>query len=133
MVKQYATLKGEIDTLKESAGITVMEDRLDEITSKIKDVARSVEDEAIASAGYGKFRLSVSRPFKSFYDLKAIEKFASKKELGIIEETAIKKEVDKEKFEELVKSGFISRELKQKAFREEAQTPRVSIVEEKEK
>ncbi len=133
MVRQYASLKEEIDEAKKKAGIDALEEKLETLTSNIKDVARSVDESAIESAHSGRFKVRVDRPFKSWFDLEAIRKFAKKPELAIIEKEALKIEVDKPKFEELVKAGFISREVRQKAFREEEMTPRVVIVEDKEK
>lgn len=129
LVKQYASVKEEINEAKRKAGIDEREDHLESLINQIKDIARSVSDEEIESANTQKIRIVVSRPFKKWYDLEAIRKFAKKSELTIVEKEALKVEVDSAKFEELVKSGLISREVRQKSFREEAQTPRVMISE----
>ncbi|KKL09191.1 hypothetical protein LCGC14_2568310, partial [marine sediment metagenome] len=122
------SLYTEIKKLKEKAGISDLENKLGELSAKIKDVARASEPSAIHQAESDGFRVTVARTFRKWFDMKAIKKFASKAEFQIINDEALKTELDREKFEELVKSGLISRELRQKSFREEEMTPRVSIV-----
>lgn len=128
LVKKYSALFLEIQTEKERAGISEKERNLEEIQNKIKDVARSVSDEEIGQSANSHFVIRVDRPFRSWYELEAIRKFGKKSEIQLVEKEALKVEVDKPKFEELVKAGLISREVRQKSFREEALTPRVSIV-----
>src|SRR3990167_262972 len=128
LVKQYASLSTEIAAKKEKAGISELEQGLEELATKIKDVARASDPEALLAAEADGSRVSVARSFRKWFDMKAIKKFASKAELQIITNEALEVEVNKEKFEELVKGGLVSRELRQKAFREEEMTPRVSIV-----
>ena len=128
LVRKYSTIFLEIQAIKEKNGIVEKEEELAELQNQIKDVARQANEDEIEQSANSHFTVRVDRPFKSWYDLEAIKKFGKKSEVQLIEKEALKVEVDKPKLEELVKSGLISRELRQKSFREEALTPRVSIV-----
>lgn len=131
LLKKRADLFLEVRELKEKSGLGEMEKNLEDLDSSIKTLAREASDEDIAAAVAGRFFLRVDRPWKKFYDFEAIKKYAKKSELDLITKEALKVEVDKPKFEELVAAGLVSKEVKQKAFKEEEQTPRVSILEKK--
>lgn len=128
MVKQYASLSTELAEKKKKAGIDELEHELEQLAGKIKDVARASEPEVVEASSADGFRISIARSFRKWFDMQAIKKFASKAELQIITNEALEVEVNKEKFEELVKGGLVSRELRQKSFREEEMTPRVSLI-----
>ena len=121
----------KVREIRENVGLVEKEKDLEDLDSQIKTIARDASDEDIADAVVGNFFLRIDRPYKKFYDFKAIQKCAKKSELELITKEALKVEVDKPKFEELVAAGLVSKEVKQKAFREEEQTPRVSILEKK--
>lgn len=128
LVSDYGNVSKEIIKLKEENGILSLEEKLEKLQGQIKDIARSVSDEEIDKAQGSGFCVKVSRPFKKIYDLALLHAAASKQEWDIIQDNALKTEVDNEKFEDLVQRGAVSREVKLKAFREEAMTPRVSVL-----
>ena|SRR3990167_5946058 len=72
-------------------------------------------------------KVRVSPAFKKWFDYNTILKLAKPSELAIINERATITEIDKVVFEELVETGKIRPELKQKSFRETPLTPRVTI------
>ena len=75
-------------------------------------------------------RVTYSPVHRHWYDPAVL--LASKVKKSIVNE-CITTEVDKAKFEELVESGAIPVEVKQDAYREEEQTPKVFIKENYEK
>lgn len=128
LIKNYSALFLEIQQDKERVGISEKESKLSELQNQIKDVARAAEDKEIELSANSHFAVRVDRPFRRWYDLEAIEKFGSKSEIQLVKKEALRVEVDNSKFEELVKANFVSREVRQKSFREEPLSPRVSIV-----
>ena len=103
-------------------------DRMEELEKDIKTTAREAGDDEVAKAVTSSFSIRVDRKFKKYYDWALIKKYAQDNELTLIKDQAIKIEVDKVKFEELVKADMVSLKLKQKAFREEQMTPSVTIL-----
>lgn len=73
-------------------------------------------------------KVKVTPAFRKYFDYSVILKIARPQELAIINEKAIATEIDRIIFEDLVETGKIRPELKQKSFREVALTPRVSIT-----
>ena len=128
LVSDYGNVSKELAVLKQRNGIDQLEEKLEKLQTQIKDIARSVSDEEIGKAQGGGFCVKVSRPFKKYYDLALLHAAASDQEWNIIQDNALNTEVDTEKFEALVNQGAVSRDVKHKAFREEALTARVSIT-----
>lgn len=96
--------------------LTVAETDLKEIAREIKE---PIENKFI--------RVKISQPYKKWFDVDVVLKLATPKELKIIEAEAMIAEIDKAKFELLVKDGKVRNELLQKAFREEEQQARITI------
>src|SRR3990167_2496679 len=92
-------------------------DRLEELGIEVKTAARELSDEEVGKVKTDLFKITISRPFKKYYDFKLLKKYATKAEYEVIEDKALKVEVDKLTFEELVKSGLVSKTLKQKSFK----------------
>lgn len=77
-------------------------------------------------------KVTYSQAFKKYYDFATIMEMTTPKQKKELENAnAIVRTLDKKAFEELVEKGLIPIEVKQEAFREDEQTPRVSIKEQK--
>lgn len=70
--------------------------------------------------------------WKKWYDLDAVYNAATPTQRKLIDENCLVQTLDKVKFEEMIKSEDLPRELKQKGFREEEMTAAVSIKTRKE-
>lgn len=105
-----------------------LSETLTDFGEQLKTIAR--EDGATENKF---FKVKVSIPYKKWYDPEIVLNMATPKERKAIEDTALKAEIDNEKFELLIKDGLVRTEIKQEAFREKAQTARVTIEEIKEK
>lgn len=101
----------------------IIQAELSELESQLKievrEAGKSYENEKITV---------IYRPnFREYYDYKAISRIASPAEKTLIDQKAIDVEVNKKKFEELVKSGAIDINVERKAFRRDELTPRIII------
>lgn len=76
----------------------------------------------------GNVEVKVAQVWKKWYDPTILRREATPKEWEEIEK-CLETEVDKIRFENLIKEDRVRKELKQNAFREEESTPRVSIKE----
>lgn len=75
-------------------------------------------------------KVTYSPAFKKFYDVEVVlEAVTPKMKKAILDAGALTQSIDSAKFEELVEKGQVSVEIKQEAFREVEQAPRVSIKE----
>jgi len=75
-------------------------------------------------------KVTYSPTFKKYYDAEVVlEAVTPKMKKAIVEAGALTQAIDTAKFEELVEKGEVSVEIKQEAFREVEQAPRVSIKE----
>lgn len=73
-------------------------------------------------------RVKVAIPYKKWYDGSIVVQLADKKEQKILEEQKVLfLEVDKKKFEGLVSDGKIRTEIMQAAFKEQQDTPRITV------
>lgn len=122
-----ATLMAEIRAAKGRVGLFQMEDELQKLDLHIKETARAATEKQIADAGNDSIRLRVDRPWRKWYEWAVIRKFGTKAEIAAIEEAALNIEVDRTKLDALVEAGTVTKELRQKAFREEQMTARVVI------
>lgn len=128
LVSRYDDVMTEIEGLKQKHGITDLETKLEELNEQIKSVAREADQAELDKAQSTNFIVKVARPFKAIYSWSKIQKYGKAAEVNLIEDRALKTEIDAKEFEKLVKEGAVSRELKAKVFSEEAQTPRVTIA-----
>ena len=75
-------------------------------------------------------KVTYSPTFKKYYDSSIVLDLAKPKVRAALEAAgAIVRQIDSAKFEELVERGEVPVEIKQEAFREVEQTPRISIKE----
>ena len=75
-------------------------------------------------------KVTYSPAFKKFYDAEVVLEAATPKmKKAMLEAGALTQVIDSAKFEDLVEKGQVSVEIKQEAFREVEQSPRVSIKE----
>lgn len=75
-------------------------------------------------------KVTYSPAFKKFYDAEVVLEAATPKmKKAMVDAGALTQTIDTAKFEELVEKGQVSVEIKQEAFREVEQSPRVSIKE----
>lgn len=75
-------------------------------------------------------KVTYSPTFKKYYDAEVVlEAVTPKMKKAIVEAGALSQVIDTAKFEELVEKGEVSVAIKQDAFREVEQAPRVSIKE----
>ena len=130
LLDSYTKLYLEIKNERDRIGLGAKEDKLVELTSQIKEAGRAATNEEVEKVGNKYFYIRRDQPYRKWYNLEAVRKFASRDELTLIEKKAVTSQIDKPKFEELIKAGLVSRELRTKkgVFEEEKQTPRVSIV-----
>ena len=73
-------------------------------------------------------QVKVARHYRKWYDVETLTKLSKPKEWTIITNEAAVINIDRSKFELLVKEQKIRAELMQKSFREEALTPRITIT-----
>lgn len=86
--------------------------------------------ESKTNANNGRVRATYSPVFKRGYDGDFVMANASPKvKQALIEAGAVKYEIDAEKFNDLAEKGIIPVDLKQDAYREVEQKPRVTIRE----
>lgn len=77
-------------------------------------------------------RVTYSPAFKTFYDPAIVFEMVKPKQRKAIEDAgALKQEIDRKKFDELVELGVIDKSVAQAAFKEIEMTPRVLINENK--
>lgn len=75
-------------------------------------------------------KVTYSPSYKKYYDAEVVLEAATPKmKKALIEAKALTQVIDFEKFEDLVERGEVSVSIKQDAFREVEQSPRVSIKE----
>ena len=75
-------------------------------------------------------KVTYSPTFKKYYDAEVVLKLTTPKMKKAIEEAgAIVKQIDAVKFEDLVEKGEVPVSIRQEAFREVEQAPRISIKE----
>lgn len=122
-LKQYAKLVEKLEHMKNELGIDKLEEKLNALSAEIKEEVRQF-GESVEAAGYA---ATYSAPFRKWYDWSVIQKLATPAERKIIEADATTHEVSRERFDALVDAGKVRKELKVKAFREEAMTPRVIL------
>ena len=127
-VEEYSTLARRLEKMRESAGIIEAENEVREAEANVKALAREASEADVEKAATAHFRIRVDRPFRKTYSVEILRKYAMKEEMDIIEHEALSVEVKNDKFEDLVAAGMVSKQLKQRAFREEALSPRVSIL-----
>jgi hypothetical protein len=95
-----------------------------------KELKEEVRDNIKDTIANDHIRVVFSPVFKSFYKLDVIDKMTTPKMKKALDEAeAIIRTLDKDKFEDLVEKGIIPVEVKQAAFEEIEQTPRISIKE----
>lgn len=75
-------------------------------------------------------KVTYSPTYKKYYDASVVLEIATPKvKKALIENGALTQTIDNAKFDELVEKGQVPVEIKQEAFREVEQSPRVSIKE----
>lgn len=100
---------------------------LGEASEALKTAVREKYKDNIANDD---IKVTYAPTFKRHYDAGVVLKMATPKQRKALEEgDAIITEIDTANFEELVEKGEVPVEVKQKAFREVEQTPRVIIKE----
>ena len=121
-------LKLENENLDVFVKHNTLEKRLEEAEIELKKVAAEegdIENKFI--------KVSVARPFKKWYDYNVVVKMATPEELDPISKILPEVRIDKKEFDILIKENKVRSEIAVKAFREEAQTPRVTIKDKDEK
>lgn len=127
LLRQYDELATKLNAAKQKHGIDMLETQLADVESELKSLARTATPEQLEKAQTEHFFVEVARPFKKYYVPGIVRNNLSEAEWNIVADRCLKEELDSKEFEALVKSGAIPREVQRKAFREEPQTPRVSI------
>lgn len=130
-LKKYADLQRAIKNFQEAhadvfAQWNELEESADLLENEIKEVAKETMEDAEANG----VKVTVSPRYKKWYDYKKLSEDTRK----LLEKNgAIKHEVNREMFEQLVHEDKIDKAERAKAFNEELQTVAVSIklVEEK--
>lgn len=98
-----------------------------EAETELKTAVREKYKDNVAN---DEIRVTYAPTFKRYYDAETVLKMATPKQRKALEDAeAIITEIDTPKLEELVEKGEVDIKIKQKAFREVEQTPRVIIKE----
>ena len=127
-LKSYTRKERELATFEQENekvlstywGLQVIRDKAE---ANLKDIAKAVKE----GAENKYFRVVYSPKWKKWYDLEAVYSAATPDQKKLIDEKCLIQTIDKKKFDELIKSEDLPRELKQKAFREEEMASSVSI------
>jgi len=116
--EKNAKLFSQFDALLVAAG---------EAEVELKDFVKSDIKGPIANDF---IKVTYSPTYKKYYDAEVVlDLIKPKAKAALVEAGAITQNIDSAKFEELVAKGEIPVEVKQEAFREVEQAPRVSIKE----
>lgn len=109
-------------------------DELDSLTIAVQDAEEKlkadVKENIKANVANDQIKVTYSPAYKKWYDVDVVMGMTTPKMRKALEEAgAVKTELDKVKFEDLVEKGVIPVEVKQTAFKEKELAPRVSIKE----
>ena len=102
-----------------------LREKLDGDANVIKEAAK----DNLEGFENSRVKVSVVRNWKKWYDVDIALAEATPQEKKLIEKQCLNREIVKVEFEKLVDENQIRKELKQSAFREEEQSPRVLIKE----
>ena len=127
LVESLCEAKLALDKFKEDeknkqvlSALDSHQQQLNELTEAVKTASR----EELVDTDNDHVRVSVSRKFKSWYEPSLLDI----KTIKLLKERdGLKTEVIKGVFEDLVKTGEITRELAAKSYREEEMTPSILL------
>ena len=129
-LKEYTDLREKLADFR--AKNAPVFDKAEELQRQLSEIESSLKEEVRAggkSVENDKLTVIYRPNFHEYYDYKVIARVASSTEKALIDQKALDVEVNRKKFEELVKAGAIDINVERKAFKRDELTPRIIIKE----